>query len=135
MDIVKHNFEIIRRKIIVTPKIKGLNDFRDFDFILDTGASKSLIDEKVAMRLGFDLEKLKTGDRLMTVGGGVNSKILSLPKINLFGQDFDNFEVDVVDMPPQILVLAVGIIGMDFLLKFKRISFDFETKTIATPFS
>jgi predicted aspartyl protease len=127
-----HNFLINKRKIIVEAKIKGINDFREFTFILDTGASKSIIDERVALRLGFDIKRLKIGDRLTTVGGGVHSKILNLPKLSLFGRDIANFEVNVLNIPPQILYFADGLIGMDFLLQFKNIKFDFDSKIIET---
>jgi len=129
---MKHELLIERRKIIVYAQIKGVYDLRYFKFILDTGSSKSIVSEGVAIRLGFDLKKLKTGDRLMTAGGGMNSKILKLPKLSLFGKDMVNFEVNVLNMPPQLLYIADGLIGMDFLLQFKSIKFDFDAKTIET---
>jgi len=129
---MKYDFLIDKRKIIVTAQIKGINDFREFEFILDTGASKSIIDESTATRLGFDLKRLKTGDRLMTAGGGVYSKILKLPKLSLFGKDLINFEVNILKMPPQITYFADGLIGMDFLLQFENIKFDFVEKVIET---
>jgi clan AA aspartic protease (TIGR02281 family) len=125
-------FLIEKRKIIVVAKIKGINDSREFKFILDTGTSKSVIGESTAIRLGFDIKKMKAGDRLMTAGGGVYSKILKLPKLSLFGKDIVNFEVNVLNLPPQILYFADGLIGMDFLLQFKNIKFDFDKKIIET---
>ena len=112
--------------------MKGVNDFRDIKLILDTGASTSIIDGGAAIRLGFDLKRLRSGDRLMTVGGGVCSKILKLPKFSLLGKDLINFEVNVLDMPTQITYYADGLIGMDFLLQFKNIKFDFDSKTVET---
>ena len=129
---MKHEMVIERRKIIVFAEIKGINDVREFKFILDTGSSKSLVSEMIAVRLGFDLKRLTTGDKLMTAGGSTNSKILKLPKLSLFGKEMVNFEVNVINMPPQILYFADGLIGMDFLLQFKNIHFDFEAKTIET---
>jgi len=129
---MKYKFLINRRKIIVSAILKGINESRDFNFILDTGASKTVIDDDVAIRLGFDLKGLTSGDRLMTAGGGVHSKIMKLPKFSLFGKDVDNFEVNVLRFPPQITYFADGLIGMDFLLQFKNIRFDFEAKTIET---
>ena len=82
--------------------------------------------------LGFDLKSLEKGDRLMTANGSVWSKILKLPKFSLFGKDMVNFEVNVLDMPPQITYIARGLIGMDFLLQFDSIKFNFEKKTIET---
>jgi len=129
---MKHDFLIEKKKIIVTAEVKGINDFRDIKLILDTGASTSIIDGGAAIRLGFDLKRLRSGDRLMTVGGGVCSKILKLPKFSLLGKDLINFEVNVLDMPTQITYYADGLIGMDFLLQFKNIKFDFDSKTVET---
>ena len=125
-----YDFIVNKRKIIVAPQIKGVNDTRGVKFILDTGASKTIIDEIAAINLGFDLKRLKTGDRLITANGSVSSKILKLPKFSLFGKDMVNFEVNVLNMPPQILFFAHGLIGMDFLLQFKNIKFDFDKKII-----
>jgi len=123
---------IKKRKIIVSAMIESKNESRDFNFILDTGASKTIISERVAIRLGYELYRLQKGDRLMTAGGAVNSKVLKLPKFSLFGKDMVNFEVNIIDFPLQIMLLADGVLGMDFLLKFKNITFNFDEKTIET---
>jgi len=123
---------IENKKIIVTATIKGVKDTRDFDFILDTGTTKSVIDNETAVRLGLDLHRLEKGDRLMTAGGAIHSRILKLPRVSLFGKDVDNFEVSVIKFPHQITLIADGLIGMDFLLKFKNIKFDFDAKTVET---
>ena len=122
---------IEKRKIIVSALIKGINDTRDFKFILDTGATKTIINEHVAIRLGFDLNSLQKGDRLMTAGGGIHSKVMKIPKFSLFGKDFINIEASVIKFPPQIALLADGLIGMDFLLQFKQITFDFDKNVIS----
>ena len=123
---------IKKRKIIVSATIEGVSDSMDFNFILDTGATKTLIGERVATMLGYELYRLQTGDRLMTAGGGINSKILKLPKFCLFGKELFNFEVNVIKFPLQITILADGLLGMDFLLKFKNLKLNFEAKTIET---
>jgi predicted aspartyl protease len=128
---MKYPFDLNKKKIIVITSIKGIGVTKQFKFILDTGASKSIIDESVAFILGFDLQKLNT-ERLTTVGGGKNSKILKLPKLSLFGKDMVNFEVNVVEFPHQITYFADGLIGMDFLMRFKNIAFDFESKIVTT---
>jgi len=127
-----HELLIEKKKIIVFATIKGINDDRSLKFILDTGATTSLIDNDAVTRLGFELYRLQKGDRLMTAAGGVQSKILKLPKLSLFGKDMVNFEVNVIKFPLQITLLADGVIGMDFLLQFKKVKFDFEAKTIET---
>ena len=125
-----HELLIEKRKIIVFAKIEGIDDIRRNKFILDTGATKTIIDDGLATTLGYKLYNLDNGDRMMTAGGAVNSKILKLPKLSLFGKDLVNFEVSVIKFPFQITLLADGLIGMDFLLKFKNIKFDFVEKTV-----
>ena len=127
---MKYELLIDEKKIIVSAIIKGVSDSRDFNFILDTGASKTVIDDAVAVRLGYDLKRLDKGDRLMTAGGAIHSKILKLPKFSLFGKDMLDFEVKVIDFPLQITYYADGVLGMDFLLQFKNIKLDFDAKTI-----
>ena len=129
---MKYDFSVYRRSIIVYAQVTGINDAREVKFILDTGASKSVLDYSAVTMLGFKLKRLETGDRLMSAGGGINSKILKLPKLSLFGKDMVNFEINVLDMPPQITYIARGLIGMDFLLQFGKITFDFDEKTIET---
>ena len=129
---MKYGFDIIEKKIIVKPQLKGVDRAREFKFLLDTGASQSIIDEQVAIQLGFDLKKLEQGNRLMTAGGGISSKKLKLPKITFFGKDFSNFNVNVVKFPLQMLFVIEGIIGMDFLLRFKNLKLDFVQKTAET---
>jgi len=128
---MKYPIILNKRKVIVFATIKGIRIEKPFKFILDTGASKSIIDESVAFALGFDLKKLEN-ERLTTISGGKNSKILKLPKFSLFGKDMINFEVNVLNIPYQITYFADGLIGMDFLLKFKNIKFDFKEKIIET---
>ena len=93
---------IKKRKIIVSATIEGISDSMDFNFILDTGATKTVIGERVATTLGYELYRLEKGDRLMTAGGAIHSKILKLPKFSLFGKDKVNFEVNVIKFPLQI---------------------------------
>ena len=52
-----YDFSIYRRSIIVEAQIGGVNDTIGISFILDTGASKTIIDAGVAHRLGFDLKR------------------------------------------------------------------------------
>jgi len=127
-----HKLLIEKRKIIVSAEIQGINDTMDFKFILDTGSSKTIVSERVGILLGFDIKRLRSGDRLMTAGGGIHSKILILPKFSLFGKILNNFEVNVLNLPPQIMYFVDGLIGMDFLLQLKKIRFDFDEKTIET---
>ena len=125
-----YKFLIDKRKIIVEAQIKGVNDTRTVSFILDTGASKTVIDTVAANNLGFDTKRCETGSMLIGANGSISSKILKLPQFSLFDKILLNFEVGVFDLPPQITYFARGLIGMDFLLQFENMKFDFINKTI-----
>ena len=128
---MKYDFIVDKRKIIVKALIKGDDDVQnELKFILDTGASKTVIDSDTANNLGFDLKYLKTGNILIGANGDISSKTLKLPQFSLFDKILLNFEVSVIDLPPQITYFARGVIGMDFLLQFKKITFDFDEKFI-----
>ena len=129
---MKHKLLIDERKIIVFATIEGNNEIRRFRFILDTGASRTIIDENTALILGYDIKKLDKGDRLMAASGAIQSKNLNLPKFSLFGKDIANFEVSVINFPRQITYYADGVLGMDFLLQFKKLTFDFDKQTVET---
>ena len=127
-----HELLIEKRKLLVYAIIECVSDSKELKFILDTGSTKTIIDDDAVTRLGYQLFRLETGDRLTTASGKVHSKILKLPKFSLFGKDLINFEASVIKFPLQITLLADGLLGMDFLLKFKNLKFDFEAKTIET---
>ena len=125
-----HNIVLDNRRIIVFADIKGLKDTKSIKLILDTGASISVLDEDAVALLGFDSKKLDKGDRLTTAGGNINSKIIRLPRFSLFGKNVTNFEMNVLSLPTQVSYFADGLIGMDFLLEFESIKFDFDKKIV-----
>jgi clan AA aspartic protease (TIGR02281 family) len=132
MDTMTYEFYIYRRSIIVYAQIKSVKEIRNVKFILDTGASKTVIDNSTAINLGFDLKRLETGNMLISANGGIGSKKLKLPQFSLFDKILFNFEVNVLDLPPQLTYFADGLIGMDFLLQFESIKFNFDKKIIET---
>ena len=126
-----YDFELDRKRIIVFARVKSFtDDSRRIKLILDTGASISVLDEGTITRLGFDFKKSDKGDRLATAGGNINSKIIRLSKFSLFGKEITNFEMNVFSLPTQISYFADGLIGMDFLLEFESIKFDFDKKVV-----
>jgi clan AA aspartic protease (TIGR02281 family) len=122
------NFTLKSNKIIVAPTIKSKNGIAEFRFILDTGSTKTIIDKSVADIIGFD--EYYDGDMLTTAGGRIKSKEIKLKSIKMFDKVVSNFMVGVIDFAPQITIYADGLLGMDFLKKFRHLDIDFENKTI-----
>ena len=128
---MKETFNLIKKKIIVIPKISGAKGSKDFSFILDTGASVSIISDTAAAFLGFNLSTLPI-EVLTTIGGRTTAKSIKLPKIELCGKTISNFEIKIMSLPFQVSLLADGLIGMDFLLHFKKLKINFDENVIET---
>ena len=128
---MKEPFNLVKKKIIVIPKVRGVKDSKDFSFILDTGASVSIMSDTAASFLGFNLATLPT-ETLTTIGGRTIAKSIKLPKIDLCGKSISNFEIKIMSMPLQVSLLADGLIGMDFLLNFKELKINFDENFIET---
>lgn len=128
---MKEPFNLVKKKIIVITKIKGVKDSKDFSFILDTGASVSIMSDTAASFLGFNLAALPI-ETLTTIGGRTNAKSIKLLTIELCGKTISNFELKIMSMPLQVSLLADGLIGMDFLLNFKELKINFDENFIET---
>jgi hypothetical protein len=93
-------------------------DCRERYWILDTGASMSVITEEYATELGLDLEGELKGS---AVGGTVDIKFATLPPFSIRGIEFKEQTVAVIDLKELNRMLAVeivGILGFDFLSRF-----------------
>ena len=121
------DFIFERDKIIVEPVITGNGSRRKFRFFLDTGASVTVIDSSVATVFDFEYND---NDKLVTASGRTKSKKVTIPEIELFGKAVPNFGVNVIDFPYQITVFADGLLGMDFIKRFKHLNIDFENQSI-----
>jgi len=122
---MKYEFALHRRKITVRATVMGTTDV---ELILDTGAGTTVISERTAKLLGFQPEMLPLSESFVAAGGRVNAKILTLKEFEAFGKTIRNFSVAVLPLPIQIL--ADGLLGVDFMQIFKRVSIDFENNQI-----
>ena len=124
---MRFDFKFERDKIIVEPVITGNGNSRKFRFFLDTGASVTVIDSSVAMIFDFEYNY---EDKIVTASGKTKSKKVTVPQIELFGKVISDFRVNVINFPFQITVFADGLLGMDFLKRFKHFNIDFENECI-----
>jgi hypothetical protein len=91
---------------------------REKHWILDTGASMSVIGEEYANELGLKLQGDLKGS---TVGGTVDVKFTTLPPFSMRGIQFNEQMAAVIDLGELNRMLAVevvGILGFDFLSRF-----------------
>ena len=123
---MNYEFALHRRKITVKATINGTTDV---ELILDTGAGTTVISERTATLLGHPPKMLPVSESFVAAGGRVNAKMLKLNKFDAFGKEIKNFNVAVLPLPLQIL--ADGLLGVDFLQLFKKVTIDFENNQIA----
>ncbi|WP_342356695.1 retropepsin-like aspartic protease [Novosphingobium aerophilum] len=69
---------------------------RDMRFLVDTGASMTVISPGDAKALGLDV-KSTTGPALRTVGGVVSGGLAEVPRMEIAGREIRHIEVAVVE--------------------------------------
>jgi hypothetical protein len=112
--------------------IRGLvNGEGPFNFILDTGASMTVITPAVARAAGI----MKGGRKAKAIGakGSLDAKIVRLKSIRLGSLDTKSISAAIVNLAtlsePIKLDLG-GIIGYNLLCRY-RITIDYRTRTIS----
>ncbi len=130
--IIETPFELERRKIIVNGLIQHNDRKEIIRLIVDTGAGTSIISQNVALFLGFDLPKIKESEQFISASGRFTAKIISINHFEVLGVACQDFQVAVINLPPQSLVS--GLIGVDFLMKMNKLTFDFDKKLVLSQF-
>ncbi len=114
------NFKIVEDyKIIVRVNIDGAGPF---DLLLDTGANRTVLDEKLAAQLRLP----KVGDD--TVGGilgNADAGVVHTQSISLAGVVVEGLDVYSANLPGRVR----GLLGEDFLRNFD-VLIDYDHKTI-----
>ena len=108
--------QTINRKFLV-PVV--LNEGQTATFLLDTGASTSVITPDLARRLGLDTSSRTTGR--IASGQAVEVSIVRMTSIRVGSARIDNLPVAVLELPvintnPPITV--DGFLGFDFIGRF-----------------
>lgn len=108
-------FEYFQNEIIVHAKI---NDSEPLDFIVDTGATDTIIDRKVAA----DCFLTKDSElAIKSAQGNVKSNVSNISKFELSGVTFNDLSCLITDMTNQSRILdrkIAGIIGTNLLNQF-----------------
>jgi hypothetical protein len=93
----------------------SVNDFADFDFILDTAASCTTIDKNVVIIEGIKLGKRVKINRNETSKGMLDIDVFLFDSVSAFGITRYNVEVQVYDFLEQgILSNYQGMLGLNF---------------------
>ena len=121
-------FDLNAPHIVVPVRITGVQRMRWVNLILDTGSTSTVIDELVALRLGYNLESAPTVS-VTTVSGTSQASIIAARQIFALGMTVEEFPVLVMPLPEQLR--ADGLLGLDFLRR-RNLFCNFEKGILLT---
>ena len=91
-------------------------------FVLDTGASFTILPWRLAQELGLKIDPQKTA-KIITASSIETTLMTTVPKMSVLGKTARNVACLVHDLPPQTTV--DGLLGLSFLKNFK-LTVDFK---------
>jgi len=102
------------------------------EMVLDTGSSRTVLDERLLARAGYDL--IATPKVTVTTASGrVEAKVVTVRQISALGISADNFPV--LAMPLSQPLGVDGLLGLDFLRR-RNLLCNFDKGILLTlPFS
>jgi predicted aspartyl protease len=113
--------------VIVSTRLRGPAGELVLRFLLDTGATTSILSWEAAVLLGYDPSANKARVRI-TIGSGVEfAPRISIGKIEALGMERLNFSILCHTLPPSAGV--DGLLGLDFL-RGHRVVMDFRAGLI-----
>lgn len=100
-----------------------LNDREQANFIVDTGASFTVISRSIARKLRINLKKKLPKVRLQTANGMIDAPLVSLESVEVGGMRVNDLKAAVHDFSKDRSVS--GLLGLNFLSHFRM---DIDTK-------
>lgn len=95
--------------------------------MLDTGATVTSINSKVLSHLGYDISNPKGKIEFLTAAGYVENGYIELSRLTVFGNEFENINVGMLDLPEDEYI--DGLLGIDILSNFD-ISINYSNRKI-----
>lgn len=113
-----------RNDIITLPtRVFGPTGGSVVRLLLDTGATRSMLNRESALFLGYDLESTSKLVRTITASGAVLAPQVVLLRIEVMHQVLHNFPILCHTLPAD--VGADGVLGLDFF-RGRRLTLDFR---------
>lgn len=119
-------FEYSHKEILIKVRINGSEPL---DFLLDTAASQSVLDRRVAAETFLDKQGAL---QIMAAGGMMPAQSTTIPKLEIGDVVIGDVQALMLDMTPQMRQMGkriAGIIGANILSKF-AVNIDFGRSQI-----
>jgi predicted aspartyl protease len=109
--------------VVVPVRINGHGPYR---FLLDTGASNTILSLSIAEGLG--IQKLRSYT-IISAGGSVSGTIRKLSTLTVGPARLEDVEIAVANFPLLKTMNVDGVLGSDYLRRFK-ISIDYDNQVV-----
>lgn len=103
--------------IVLDGLISGPKGEHIFQFLLDTGASMTMVPRKVFEKTGCLGNVIQRSVPIHTASGSISVDIIRVECIEVLGQTVNDLEIIVYDIFPGARV--EGLLGLNFLKNFK----------------
>jgi len=109
--------------VVIPVTINGSGPYR---FLLDTGASNTILSANVADRLGIPKGASRT---LLTAGGNLAVTVRLVTSLNVGTAQLENVGIAVANFDLMKTLNVDGILGSDYLRRFK-VSIDYDNQLV-----
>jgi len=107
VDLVRKH-ELLLTEVVLNGRVRQY-------FIVDTGASFTLINRPTAMELGIIVDETTPSIPIFTASSLIYTPLVTLPSLRVGEAEIENVDVLIYNMPSE----SVGLLGNSFLNKFK----------------
>jgi clan AA aspartic protease (TIGR02281 family) len=118
-------FTFIRGTPLVSVPVT-INGRSTFLFLLDTGASNTILSSTTANRLGIPKGRNMT---MLTASGGLAVSVRTLESLEVADARLTDIEIAVADVPLMQKLHVDGILGSDYLRRFK-VTIDYDNEIV-----
>ncbi|MCJ2180060.1 retropepsin-like aspartic protease family protein [Novosphingobium album (ex Hu et al. 2023)] len=105
--------------------LRGASNGRSVRFLVDTGASVTVLTKQDALTLGVDINQGTPASNLATVGGQARAFQTRLKKVTVAGRTISSLRIAVVDGG-----INVSLLGQNALSQLGRVTFEKNVMTL-----
>lgn len=110
-----YSFRLDHRLMLIGVRLSGPNGLSDTEFVLDTGASYTIIDRRLAEQLGYSKSDAFSLSRVSSAAGKEEGYRIRVESIEALGKKILSFEVACHSLYEHGVA---GLLGMTFLEQF-----------------
>ena len=116
-------FDPVGQSIEVEVHLSGPAGHLFAKFSLDTGATRSLVSQAIALQLGYDPAAAASFSRFFTGSGIAEAPIINFTRIEALAQERRDFPILCHNLPAGVPV--DGVLGLDFF-RGQKLTIDFR---------